>query len=176
MVIECAALGATRCLTRELGSRASRLAATRETRAITRVLFLSLSLFSCNYDYRSAHVCVGGALPRVGDRGNRCEGREGRGGSARSRRRKEGRTDGSRGREMDERERERRVGGRRDERGRTEAGPRISPSFSLHLPLPSTRCGAPETQSRGRYNDRLRCWSASMVLAALCARSKRYIV
>lgn len=50
------------------------------------------SLLSYNYDYRSAHVCVGGALPRVGDRGNRRKGREGRG-SPKSGRRKEGRTD-----------------------------------------------------------------------------------
>lgn len=42
------------------------------------------SLLSYNYDYRSAHVCVGGALPHVVDRGNRREGREeGRGSSKR---------------------------------------------------------------------------------------------
>lgn len=68
------------------------------------------SLLSYNYDYRSAHVCVGGALPRVGDRGNRREGREGRE-APKSRRRKEGRTDldGSRCGEMN---------GGKDTRGR----------------------------------------------------------
>ena len=48
-------------------------------------------------------MCVGGALPRVGDRGNRREGREGRS-SEEYRKRKEGRMDldGSRSGEMDE--------------------------------------------------------------------------
>lgn len=38
-------------------------------------------------------MCVGGALPRVGDRGNRREGREGRG-EQKEEGRKDGRTDG----------------------------------------------------------------------------------
>lgn len=110
-------------------------------------------------------MCVGGALPRAGDRGNRREGREGRG-EQKEEGRKDGRiskvekrTDGGEARE------------RRYEPGRTGGRTRNSHSLSLSLLL----CG-PECQKRKRHNDPLCRWSASMVLRALWARSKRYIV
>jgi len=67
-------------------------------------------------------------------------------------------------------------GARRDERGwnggwTPDISLLSSPSFSALDQIRSAR-NAPRTF----YNDPLCCWSASMALAALWTRSKRYIV